>query len=141
MKKVKIDEKDQLYLIFVNKIGSDVFGKSLYEFVFSKDTDGVSGEDWESSPSNGNPQPPQKKHIDKVGSIKTDEFELEVIQDSPFFCMDDCQDGVVSLAWEILSDDELNIKNKRLIFHYGETEDSLINKLYIRNITFENKKL
>ena len=142
MKKVKIDENNQLYLIFVNKIGSNVFGQSLYEFVFSKDINDVQGEDWDIYPANGSPQPPYKKHIEKVGSVKTDKFELEVIQDSSFFGMGDCQDNIISLAWEILlEEDNDDIKGKRLIFNYGESEDSVINKLYIRNITFENKKL
>ncbi len=128
-----------LYLIFVNKIGLDVYGKSLYEFVFSKDTLEITGESWDSFPAQGNPEPPHKKYIEKVGSIKTDKFELEVIQDSPFFCMNDCQDHIIAMAWEILKDDEEDFNNKRLVFYFGEQEDSVIDKLHSRNIKLENK--
>ena len=127
-------EKEQLYLVFVNKIGSDVYGESHYEFVFSKDKNEVTGESWDSFPAQGNPQPPHKKYIKKVIPIKTDEFDLEVIQDSPFFCMSDCQDHIIALSWEILKDDDGNFNNKRLIFYYGEQEDSVIDKFNSREI-------
>ncbi len=137
MKKEINIKKEPLYLIFVNKIGLNVYGKSLYEFVFSKDTEEVIGEDWDSFPCNGNPQPPYKEYIEKVDSIKTDKFELEVIQDSPFFCMNDCQDHIIAMSWEILKEEDENFNDKRLIFYFGENEVSVIDKFEKRNITFE----
>lgn len=130
-------EKEQLYLVFVNKIGSDVYGECHYEFVFSKDKNDVTGESWDSFPAQGNPQAPHKKYIEKVSSIKTDKFDLEVIQDSPFFSMSDCQNHIIALSWETLKDDDdEDFNNKRLVFYYGEQEDSVIDKLYSRNIKF-----
>ena len=44
-------------LVFVNELGPNFRGDNLYEFIFS-DNEDISGEDWESSPAGGNPQPP-----------------------------------------------------------------------------------
>jgi len=130
-------KENELYLIFVNKIGSDVYGKSLYEFVFSNGIKNINGENWDSYPAGGNPQPPHAKFIDDVGSVKTGKLELDVIQESGFFGMSDAIDGVIALSWEIPNeyddDDE-----KRLIFHFGELEGSVMDKLYAKDIMLEN---
>jgi len=137
-----IISKEQLRLVFVNKIGLDVYGKTIYEFVFSNnDITKVTGEDWNNYPANGEPQPPNKKYIEDVGSIKTDKFELDVIQDSGFFGMCDAQDGIIALAWEINksdNEDDINETDKRLIFHYGELESSVNDKLYSKDIQLES---
>ncbi len=132
-------DEEQLRLIFVNKIGLDVYGKNHYEFVFSKsDLNSVQGENWENFPANGEPYPPHKKFIENVGTLKTDKFELDVIQESGFFGMDDSKDGIIALSWEKYKDndneDNIDIDDKRLIFHYGELETSVTEKLYSRDI-------
>ena len=129
--------ENQLYLIFVNKIGSDVYGKLLYEFVFSNITKNINGEDWDSFPAGGNPQAPYEKFIEEVGSVRTGDIELDVIQESGFFGMSDTVDGIVALAWEPISD-SIEDDEDRLVFHFGELESSVIDKLYSRDIILEN---
>jgi hypothetical protein len=54
--------------------------------------------------------------------------------------MIDSVDGVIALAWENENDlVNFDIK-KRLVFRFGETEESVKNKLYERDIVLEFEK-
>ena len=122
-------------LIYVNGLGPNYKGDNLYEFIFSESMD-VWGESWESKPSNGYPSPPELQYIKKVGVLRNTDIKLELIQNSDFFCMIDAMDDVVALSWE--AEDE-NIKT-RLVFKFGETEQSVKDKLYERDIVLEFEK-
>lgn len=121
-------------LVFVNGLGPNYKGDNIYEFIFSDESlDDVWGENWESKPSNGYPSPPNLKYIKKVGVLRNTDVKLELIQNSDFFCMIDAMDDVVALAWE--SDD--NDGQKRLVFRFGETEQTIKDKLYERDLILE----
>jgi hypothetical protein len=47
---------------------------------------------------------------------------------------------VIALAWENESDNVNFDLHKRLVFKYGETEESVKNKLYERDIVLEFEK-
>jgi hypothetical protein len=129
-----------MILVYVNELGPNFRGDNIYEFIFS-DLDDVWGEDWDSEPANGKPQPPNIDYIKKVGVLKNSEIELNLIQNSDFFGVYDAIDGVISLAWERSDSDEILIsKRKRLVFQYGETVDSVENKLYERDIVLKWEK-
>jgi len=50
-------------------------------------------------------------------------------------------DGVIALGWEKGDSDEILInKRKRLVFQYGESVDSVENKLYERDIVLKWEK-
>lgn len=123
------------YLIFVNGLGPNYKGDNLYEFIFSDETD-VWGQSWESKPSNGYPEPPELKYIRKVGVLKNTEVKLELIQNSDFFCMIDSMDDVIALAWE---PEEVH-GQKRLVFRFGEKEETIKNRLYERDLILEFEK-
>lgn len=125
-------------LVFVNELGPNFRGDNLYEFIFS-DNEDVSGEDWESSPAGGNPQPPHIDYITKVGVLKNDKIKLNVIQNSDFFSFYDAVDKVIALSWEDIENEYYNEENTRLVFHYGDSEEEVMSKLYERDIilTFE----
>jgi hypothetical protein len=125
-------------LVFVNELGPNFRGDNLYEFIFS-DNEDVSGEDWESSPAGGNPQPPHIDYITKVGVLKNDKIKLNVIQNSDFFSFYDAVDKVIALSWEDIENEYYNEEDTRLVFHYGDSEQDVISKLYERDIilTFE----
>ena len=57
---------------------------------------------------------------------------MELVQNSDFFCMKDAVDKVVALAWE--EDKDLD---NRLVFHYGDTEEMVKDKLYEKDIILE----
>ena len=118
------------YLIYVNELGPNYKGDNTYEFIFSDSLDEIWGDSWESNPANGYPSPPDLEFINKVGTLKSNEVTLSVIQKSDYFSMTDCMDDVISLAWENEMDEiDFTIK-KRLVFRFGETEQSVKNKLY-----------
>jgi hypothetical protein len=129
-----------MILVYVNELGPNFRGDNIYEFIFSN-LDDVWGEDWDSEPANGKPQPPNIEYIKKVGVLKNSEIELNLIQNSDFFGVYDAIDGVISLAWERSDSDEILIsKRKRLVFQYGETVDSVENKLYERDVVLKWEK-
>lgn len=129
-----------MYLIFVNELGPNYRGENIYEFIFSDSIENVWGESWESKPANGYPLPPDIQHIKKVGILKNDNISLSVIQKSDYFSMMDSLDDVIAMAWE----NENELLNfdlvKRLVFRFGESEESVKNKLYERDLILEFEK-
>ena len=128
------------YLIYVNELGPNYKGDNIYEFIFSDTIDNIWGENWESKPSNGYPLPPDLEFVKKVGALKNDLITMSVIQNSDYFSMMDCLDGVVALAWENESDYVDFSHKKRLVFLFGDTEESVKDKLYERDIVLEIEK-
>jgi hypothetical protein len=128
------------YLIFVNELGPNYKGDNIYEFIFSDNLEGVWGDSWESKPSNGYPLPPDLEHIKKVGVLKNDMITMSVIQNSDYFSMVDAIDGVIALCWENESEGVDFERTKRLVFRFGEPEETVKNKLYERDIVLEFEK-
>jgi hypothetical protein len=128
------------FLIYINELGPNYKGDNIYEFIFSDTTENIWGEMWESKPSNGYPHPPDIDLIKKVGVLKNDKISLSVIQKSDYFSMIDAMDDVISLAWENESDEYNFDLVKRLVFRFGETEETIKNKLYERDIVLEFEK-
>ncbi len=128
------------FLIYVNELGPNYKGDNIYEFIFSDDLEEVWGENWESSPANENPLPPDLEHIKKVGVLKNDMITMSVIQNSDYFSMIDSMDGIIALGYENESDDVDFDRQTRLVFSFGETEESVKNKLYERDIVLEFEK-
>jgi hypothetical protein len=52
----------------------------------------------------------------------------------------DSMDGVVALGWEKESENIDFTNTKRLVFHFGETEQEIKNKLYERDVVLEFEK-
>ena len=126
-------------LIYINGLGPNYKGDNIYEFIFS-DTLEVFGENWESSPANGYPLPPDMEYIKKVGTLINEEITFELVQNSDVFSVIDSMDGVIALGWEKEGEDKDFSIIKRLVFHFGETEDSVKDKLYERDIVLQFEK-
>ncbi len=127
-------------LVYVNELGPNFRGDNMYEFIFS-DLDDVWGEDWDAEPASGKPLPPEINYIKKVGVLRNSDISLTLIQNSDFFGVYDAIDGVVALAWENSNSDEILIhKRKRLVFGYGETIESVNDKLYERDVVLNWEK-
>ena len=86
-------------LVYVNELGPNFKGNYVYEFIFSSDTD-VWGEEWDSSPANGKPQPPDVEYVNNVGILSKQGLEFSLVQESDYFSFVDSIDDVVALAWE-----------------------------------------
>ena len=127
------------YLIYINALGPNYKGDNIYEFIFSDDTD-VWGENWESKPANGYPSPPDVEYIKKVGVLQNNKIKIDLIQESDIFSIIDSMDGVICLGWEKENNDTDFSIVKRLVFHFGETEQNVKDKLYARDIILEFEK-
>jgi len=127
------------YLIYINGMGPNYKGDNIYKFIFS-DTLEVSGENWESKPANGYPSPPYMEYIKKVETLINEEVAFELVQNSDVFSVIDSMDGVLALGWEKENDDKDFSLIKRLVFQFGETEESVKNKLYERDIVLQFEK-
>ena len=128
------------FLIYVNELGPNYKGDNIYEFIFTNDLTDIWGEYWDSKPSNGYPLPPNIDHVSKVGVLKNDKISMSVIQNSDYFSMVDAIDGIIALSWEN-EDDEIDYNHqKRLVFKFGEDEQSVKDKLYERDFVLEFEK-
>ena len=124
-------------LIYINGLGPNYKGDNIYEFIFS-DTLDVFGEYWDSKPANGYPLPPDIEYIKKVGTLMNEEIVFDLIQNSDVFSVIDSMDGVISLGWENEDKDFSSIK--RMVFQFGESENSVKDKLYERDIVLQFEK-
>jgi len=127
------------YLVYINGLGPNYKGDNIYEFIFS-DTLEVFGENWESKPANGYPSPPDLEYIRKVGTLINEEVGFELVQDSDVFSVIDSMDGVIALGWEKETEDKDFSIIKRLVFQFGESESSVKDKLYERDIVLQFEK-
>ncbi len=121
-----------LYLIYVNRVGDVYNRKTLYEFIFSNTTVKIDGEEWDTYPASGRPEPPNDEFIKKVGRLESD-LILDVIQNSDTFAVWDAIDGVLPLAWENINGYE-SYPEKRLHFHFGLTLKEVETKLYEKDL-------
>lgn len=126
-------------LVFVNELGPNFRGDNLYEFIFSSETE-IDSEGWDSFPAGGNPQPPHIDYISKVGVLKNDKIKLNVIQNSDFFSFYDAIDKVIALAWEDNESEYYDDTKTRLVFHYGDSEQDVMDNLYERDIVLKIEK-
>jgi hypothetical protein len=126
-------------LIYINGMGPNYKGQNIYEFIFSNTLE-VWGENWDSKPANGYPNPPDYEYVTKVGTLINDDITLELIQDSDVFSVIDSMDGVIAMGWEKESGEVDFSLVKRLVFRFGDTEDEIKDKLYERDIVLEFEK-
>jgi len=69
-----------------------------------------------------------------------EEVSFELVQDSDVFSVIDSMDGVIALGWEKETDNVDFSIVKRLVFQFGENEESVKNKLYERDIVLQFEK-
>jgi hypothetical protein len=123
---------DTLYLIYVNYVGKDYKGNMIYEFIFSDAPDSADGDDWDTFPASGRPEPPYDNFIKKVGRLES-ELPLDVIQNSDTFAVWDAVDGVIALAWENINSYDA-YPEKRICFRFGEPIKDVESKLYEKDL-------
>jgi hypothetical protein len=121
----------ELYLIYINKIGTNFRGEHIFEFLFSDRTNYDWDETWYESSvvTDKNDLTPDPSFIKLVGGLKTPELDLELIQNSGVFQIYNAVEGIIALGWEKLQDDQ-DYPEERLVFRFGETKESVEEKLY-----------
>lgn len=131
-----------MYLVYINYLNKNYKGYHQYEFIFSNTKDIEAGDDWDCMPaSSGDITPPSKDYINKVGTLETNNFYLDLAIFSDCFSMIDCTNGIIAMGWET---DEDNYDEdddfydtddeKPLVFYFGEKEESVLKKLYSKDI-------
>lgn len=125
-------------LIYINCVGPSYDGKYSYEFMFTDDIEGVDGENWDTYPASGLPEPPLE-YTNSVRVIKTD-LKLTLIQNSDTFSLWDAVDDVIALAWEETKDYD-EYPDVRISFKFGETIESIENKLYQKELAWHGKEI
>lgn len=126
---------NELFLIYINMVGKDYKGNLLYEFIFSDTLENVDGEEWDTYPASGRPEPPHDNFIKKVGRLES-ELNLDVIQNSDTFALWDAVDGVIALAWENINAYD-SYPEKRLCFKFGEPIQEVESKLYENDLILQ----
>lgn len=119
-------------------VGKNYEGNFLYEFIFSETIKDIDGEEWDTFPASGRPEPPHENFISSVGRLES-ELKLDVIQNSDTFAVWDAIDGVIALAWENINAYD-SYPEKRLCFKFGETIESVKEKLYEKDLILNFKK-
>lgn len=121
----------ELYLIYINKIGTNFKGEHIFEFLFSDRTNYDWDETWYESSvvTDKNDLTPDPSFIKLVGGLKTSELDLELIQNSGVFQIYNAVEGIIALGWEKLQDDQ-DYPEERLVFRFGETKELVEEKLY-----------
>jgi hypothetical protein len=126
---------NNLYLIYVNQVGKNYKGNYIYEFIFSDTIINIDGEDWDTFPASGRPEPPHENLIKKVGTLES-EMKLDVIQNSDTFAVWDAVDGVIALAWENINAYD-SYPEHRICFKFGEDSKTIESKLYEKDLILE----
>lgn len=129
--------KEGLFLVYVNVLGSDWKEEFNYEFIFSDTLENIDGDEWDLYPASGQPSPPRKDLIKAVG-VLTSKMSFEVVQESDTFAVWDAIDDIVALAWENISDYEI-YPERRLRFKFGQSIKSVEDSLYEKDFVLEYK--
>jgi hypothetical protein len=126
-------------LIYVNEIGEDYKGQKQYEFIFSKSTE-FDIEEWLVIPASSsiNSKSPNIEYVDLVGLLKDSDIKLELVQNSDYFGVIDAVDGAIALGWEKF---DIESENQRLTFKFGESIESVANKIKERGYHLINEEI
>jgi hypothetical protein len=130
-----------MYLIYINKIGTTFKGEHLFEFLFSNSIDWDWDDEWYESSviTDSTDLSPNENFIKVIGSLRTDELDLELIQESGVFDVYNAVEGIVALGWEKLEDDE-EYPEQRLVFKFGESKESVDVKLLELDLALNYKE-
>ena len=130
-----------MYLIYINRIGTTFKGEHIFEFLFSDSIEWEWDETWyESSVMTDTRElSPDESIIKMVGTLKTDEFNLELVQEDGVRDIYNAVEGIIALGWEKLEEEE-EIPEKRRVFNFGDTKESVDEQLYEYDLALKYKE-
>jgi hypothetical protein len=130
---------NELFLIYVHKIGENSKGNFEYEFIFSVSPNIAIGEKWEELPNywdqDGESKKPDKQYIDKIGKLET-EIELQTVYEEGSFRVLDAVYKIIALCWEIVDDYSQSdiLPEDILVFHFGDSMVKVKEKLHSKDL-------
>jgi hypothetical protein len=130
-----------MYLIYINRIGTTFKGEHIFEFLFSNSVEWEWDETWyESSVMTDTRElSPNESIIKVVGTLRTDEFNLELVQEDGVRDIYNAVEGIIALGWEKLEEEE-EIPEKRRVFNFGDTKESIDEQLYEYDLALKYKE-
>lgn len=130
-----------MYLIYINRIGTTFKGEHIFEFLFSNSVEWDWDDTWyESSVMTDTRElSPDESIVKIVGTLKTDEFNLELVQEDGVRDIYNAVEGIIALGWEKLEEDE-EIPEKRRVFNFGDTKESVDEQLYEYDLALKYKE-
>lgn len=110
---------NELYLVFIDNVGTNLDDKFVYHFYFSETPEVVWGEFWNICPCSIVPTIiPDKATITKIYEVESD-YEISTVVKNSCFSMQDCIDRIISLGW-VDFNEKIFIKGKLIKFDFGE---------------------
>lgn len=125
-------------LIYVKQLGKNYMDIFEYEFFFSDKKEEAWNDLWdEDNPSAFEEEDlePNQAYVTKIERLKSI-IPLKCIQNNQCFPFKHSIDGLISLAWEDISEYEEYPEPIRLTFDYGESIESVKSKLGRRSQFF-----
>lgn len=132
------DNLEEVYLCFINLIGSENDGYYRYEFIFTSNKEEVFGEDFDQKPAClVNDLMVDDEYITEIHTVKM-KIKLDLIQNNCCFSISDCYDGIISIGWENMDEYESYPEDGRLYFNFGDTLEDVERKLGMKNVILLN---
>ena len=130
-----------MYLIYINRIGTTFKGEHIFEFLFSNSINWEWDDTWyESSVMTETRElAPDENIIKLVGTLKTNLFDMELVQEDGVRDIYNAVEGIIALGWEKLEEDE-EIPEKRRVFKFGDTKESVDEQLYEYDLVLKYKE-
>ena len=82
---------------------------------------------------------PNVSKIKVVGTLKTNLFVLELVQEDGVRDIYNAVEGIIALGWEKLEEEE-EIPERRRVFNFGDTKESVDEQLYEYDLTLKYKE-
>ena len=130
-----------MYLIYINRVGKTFKGENMFEFLFSDSTDWEWDGSWYESSvlTETRDLAPDESIIKLVGSLKTNDFDLELVQEDGVRDIYNAVEGIIALGWEKLQDDQ-DYPEQRRVFKFGDTNESVDEQLYEYDLVLKYKE-
>ena len=132
---------DNMYLIYINRIGTTFKGEHMFEFLFSDSIEWDWDDGWYESSvmTDTRDLSPNENIISVIGSLKTELFDLELIQEDGVRDIYNAVEGIIALGWEKF-DEESDFEDKRRVFKFGDSKESVDEQLYEYDIVLNYKE-
>ena len=130
-----------MYLIYIDRIGTTFKGEHIFEFLFSDSIEWEWDDSWyESSVMTDTRElAPNESIVKLVGNLKTDLFDIELVQEDGVRDIYNAVEGIIALGWEKIEEEE-EVPEKRRVFNFGDTKESVDEQLYEYDLVLKYKE-